>query len=147
MSFQEVVQKCAKNWILFGAAIAATTGILIFFNTVKPVWTEFRPWTTREETADIIARVDAETVKIVTLLNLKTHTLAERIYPRTVEDQTLRVAVINERINWLVDRYSSLSAKQHQELSDFRRQKIQAENELTRLSQERALFRLNQEHR
>jgi exonuclease I len=147
MSFQEAVRKCFKNWMIVGGSVGVLTGILIFFNTVKPVWTEFRPWTTREEAADIIARVDAETVKIVTLLNLKTHTLAERVYPRTVEDQTLQIAVIDERINWLLARYSSLTPKQHQELSDFRRQKIQANNELTRLSEERALFRLNQEHR
>jgi hypothetical protein len=136
MSFSEVYQKCRRNWAMFAAVLTGAILMATAYTTVPPALKQLRFWVNHDEADAIVRAFDGKVV-----------TLAEHIYPRTVEDQTLRLAVIKGRINWLESHYQTLDDKSKAELDDFRRQLIQAEKDLTRLSREQAEILLRTQYR
>lgn len=111
------IERCAKRWVLFTACVLGLSGTIAAGPTIAEY---LRPWATRGE------------VKLV----------ADRVYPNAIKDQRLTMTRIQRRIEWL-EGQNILNQTQQQELQDLYEDRIDADEDLTKLIRERARFRLS----
>lgn len=113
--------RCARNWAVL---VSMATGLVALY-AAAPVIAEWRFWTNRWETTLI----------------------ADKVYPRALEEQRLRLIIIEDRVKWLEALGSKMNSVQFAELQDLRRQRLRAKEEEERLIRERAIFQLQMEYR
>jgi hypothetical protein len=121
-AFGAWVERCLKRILLFATVIAATSAAAL---AVNAQWDNYRPWATRAETSLI----------------------ADKVYPSAIKDHSLYMTRIQRRIDFLEDLGTKMKPEQVQELWDMRGDMIDAKEKETNLLKERALFKMNQEHR
>ncbi len=117
--------RCGVPWAIF---ISIVTGVGVIWGGVyaaAPVIAEWRFWSMRWETSLI----------------------ADKVYPRALEEQRLRIIIIDDRIKWLEALGGKMNSVQFAELQDLRRQRLRAKDEEEQLIRERAIFQLQMEFR